>query len=310
MKTPVLFIWCLCNLSQAALSSAAAAALEKKTVNILNLPVIVPQLVDLNIVQLGSRNLTTKLLSGKMIGLNPQQMSACAKPNLPDYSNSGVPQQHRFSPYQDNQGTVAAIGGQGFAVIASDTRLCAGYSILTRNQSKLFDLTDTTVLGSTGCWCDILTFTRLVEARSKMYLLEHDRPMKPAAFSQMIATMLYGKRFFPYYVSNILAGLDENGHGVVYSYDPVGHKEKKTYASCGSSVALVQPLLDNQVGKKNISPASPDINKKVTLDEAVDMLHDIFVSAAERDIHTGDGITFKIITKDGIEERTVALRKD
>ena len=53
-----------------------------------------------------------------------------------------------------------------------------------------------------------------------------------------------------------------------------------------------------------------DKDKKITLDEAVDMIHDIFVSAAERDIHTGDGITFKIITKEGIEERTVALRKD
>ena len=59
-----------------------------------------------------------------------------------------------------------------------------------------------------------------------------------------------------------------------------------------------------------MSPQSVDKNKKITLDEAVDMIHDIFVSAAERDIHTGDGITFKIITKEGIEERTVALRKD
>ena len=42
---------------------------------------------------------------------------------------------------------MAAIGGPGFCVIASDTRLCAGYSILTRNQSKLFDLTGSTVLG-------------------------------------------------------------------------------------------------------------------------------------------------------------------
>ena len=59
-----------------------------------------------------------------------------------------------------------------------------------------------------------------------------------------------------------------------------------------------------------MSPQSVDKDKKITLDEAVDMIHDIFVSAAERDIHTGDGITFKIITKEGIEERTVALRKD
>ena len=47
--------------------------------------------------------------------------------------------------------------------------------------------------------------------------------------------------------SNILAGLDDSGRGVIYSYDPVGHMEKCTYRAGGSSVSLLQPLLDNQV---------------------------------------------------------------
>lgn len=81
------------------------------------------------------------------------------------------------------------------------------YSILTREQSKLFPLTESTVLGSTGCWCDILTFSRLLDARKKMYLLTHGKSMTSGAFAQMIATMLYGKRFFPYYISNILVSI-------------------------------------------------------------------------------------------------------
>ena len=81
-----------------------------------------------------------------------------------------------------------------------------------------------------------------------MYSLTHGGDlMTTKAYAQMIATMLYGKRFFPYYISNILAGLDESGRGVIYSYDPVGHMEKCTYRAGGSSVSLLQPLLDNQV---------------------------------------------------------------
>lgn len=131
-------------------------------------------------------------------------------------------------------------------MIASDSRLSAGYSIYTRDQSKLFKLSDKCILGSGGCWCDILTFTRFLEARMKMYLHEHHKPMSTPAVAQLIVTMLYHKRFFPYYISNILAGLDEEGKGCIYSYDPVGHCERVQYRSGGSGSALLQPLLDSQ----------------------------------------------------------------
>ncbi len=61
------------------------------------------------------------------------------------------------------------------------------------------------------------------------------------------------------------------------------------------------------MGKKNL--ANPD-KSELTLDQAVSLVHDLFISATEREIHTGDSIKFKIITKTGIEERTVPLRKD
>ena len=64
--------------------------------------------------------------------------------------------------------TIVAVAGEDFAIIASDTRLIQGYSILTREQPKLFKLSDQTVLGVSGCWCDVLTFTRTLEARMKV----------------------------------------------------------------------------------------------------------------------------------------------
>jgi len=48
----------------------------------------------------------------------------------------------------------------------------------------------------------------------------------------------------------------------------------------------------------------------LTQEKAVAILKDVFTSAAERDIYTGDGITIKIITKDGIKDSSFALRKD
>jgi 20S proteasome subunit beta 6 len=46
----------------------------------------------------------------------------------------------RFSPYSDNGGTILAIAGADFAVIAGDTRQSEGYSIQTRYARKVWQL--------------------------------------------------------------------------------------------------------------------------------------------------------------------------
>ena len=132
-------------------------------------------------------------------------ITAAPRQALPDYSTSGGPIQHHFSPYNDNGGTTAAIAGENFVVIASDTRLTdGGYGILSRGQPKLFNLTDGIVLGATGCWADIGTLTRLIGARIKIFKYTHNKDILTSETSQMLANMLYAKRFFPYSVTNIL----------------------------------------------------------------------------------------------------------
>ena len=99
------------------------------------------------------------------------------------------------------------------------------------------------------------------------------------AIARMIPTMLYAQRFFPYYVYNILGGIEEDGtsyfphntvriskphvnsnlpsffffsssfvgSGAVYSFDPVGSYEREACRAAGAAQSLVQPFLDNQV---------------------------------------------------------------
>ncbi|XP_063229760.1 proteasome subunit beta type-1 [Bacillus rossius redtenbacheri] len=226
--------------------------------------------------------------------------------DLPALHHAG-PTQAAFNPYADNGGSIVAIAGDDFAIIASDTRLSSGFSVYTREQSKLFKLSSTTVLGATGCWCDTLTLTRILEARLQMYLHEHQKCMSTAAVAQMLSTMMYYKRFFPYYVSNILAGLDDEGKGCIYSYDPIGHCERSKFRAGGSAGALLQPLLDNQIGLKNME--NVDV-QPISLEKALAVLKDVFISAAERDIYTGDGILIKIIDKDGVRDEKFPLRRD
>jgi Proteasome subunit len=63
-----------------------------------------------------------------------------------------------FEPYTDNGGTVIAIAGADFAIIAADTRLSEGYTILSRGVTRLHGFGGSnlqqqrTFLATAGCW--------------------------------------------------------------------------------------------------------------------------------------------------------------
>lgn len=224
-----------------------------------------------------------------------------------DVSSYKKPFSTYFSPYAMNGGTVLALSGEDFAIIASDTRLSEGFMIHSRESPKTYSLTDKTVLGCVGFHGDALTVTKILEARLKVYEHNHRKEMTTPAIAALLSTILYHRRFFPYYVYNLIAGIDEEGKGCIYSFDPVGSYERETCRAAGSSSAMLQPLLDNQIECKN----QQNVQKApLTQARALQLVKDVFVSAAERDIYTGDCITVNLITKDGITNEEFKLRKD
>lgn len=62
-----------------------------------------------------------------------------------------------------------------------------------------------------------------------------------------------------------------------------------------------------QIGFKNMDGVQ---QVPLTQEKAVQLVKDVFISAAERDVYTGDALQICIITKEGIEEQSVQLRKD
>ena len=58
---------------------------------------------------------------------------------------------------------------------------------------------------------DANTLVMNIEQRIEWYQHKHDKNLSVSATAQMLSTMLYMKRFFPYSVWNILGGLDDQG---------------------------------------------------------------------------------------------------
>lgn len=153
----------------------------------------------------------------------------------------------QWEPYDFNGGTVLAIAGKDFVVVAGDTRLSTGYSILSRSESKLFEITPTTVLGCPGSHNDIIQLRGVLSIRAQMYQHDNEAPMTTASVAQLLMNTLYSRRFFPYYAFCILGGIDAEGKGAVYTYDAIGSYDRATRAAQGSGGHLMIPLLDNLV---------------------------------------------------------------
>ena len=139
-----------------------------------------------------------------------------------------------------------AIAGADFVTVATDTRMSAGYNILSRTQSKTTKLTETTILTSAGMVADVETLHKNLQFVIRQYEMVNKKSPSTAAIAQKLSTALYGRRFMPYYAFNLLCGIDANGKGTIYGYDAVGSYDTLTYGAQGSGVQLGIPILDNQ----------------------------------------------------------------
>lgn len=237
-------------------------------------------------------------------------------PRLHDLNDSGVsapsddvktvPYERRFNAYDFNGGTTVCISGEDFAIAAGCTRMSTGYEIQTRNKGKLNQLSDKTILASVGCISDITTFDNLLSARYTQYLQKCGKVMSTEAAAQLVSVTLYSRRFMPYYAFCMVAGLDAAGRGAVFGYDAVGSYKRDSYGAMGSGQKFVMPVLDNLIGRRNRA----DSVAPLTIEEAVNIIKTVFVAATERDIHTGDSVEIKIVTKEGVRTEVFDLKKD
>ena len=194
--------------------------------------------------------------------------------------------------------TTAAIVCKNGVVMATEHRATAGTLIAHKKTQKLFKIDSNLGLTVAGLVGDAQLLARYITAEAELYRLKRNEPMSVKAASTLMANILSGRSYYPYWVQLVIAGVDRSG-GHVYSLDAAGGSIEDEYVSTGSGSPFVYGVLEDKF-KSGLSTF-----------EGADLLIRAITAAMSRDSASGNGIEVTIIDNKGfnlLSEEEVAQR--
>lgn len=179
-------------------------------------------------------------------------------------------------------------------VLGAEKRISYGGFIVSKAGKKVFRIGDRMALAAAGLFGDMLTLSRILAAEVMYLEVLTSAKMKVRAAVKLLSTILYSYKLIPFITEIIFAGYDEEGYHL-YVLDPIGSVIEDDYASVGTGAPIAIGVIESEY--KN----------DMSLERAVDLVVKAIRAASSRDATSGDGIDVAIISKDGIQEKSVPL---
>lgn len=112
--------------------------------------------------------------------------------------------------------------GKDCVAIACDLRLGMQALTVSNNFPKVFQYGDV-FLGLTGLATDVATVSDLLRYKVNMYRLREERNISPQTMANLVSSSLYERRFGPYFVSPVIAGINQTtGKPFICGFDSIG----------------------------------------------------------------------------------------
>jgi len=200
-----------------------------------------------------------------------------------------------------NGGTVVAMVGKQCVAIASDLRFGIQAQTLAMDCPKIWKINDKCFLGLSGLMTDRQTVADRLKFRVNLYKLREGRDIKPKIFSNLVSTLLYERRFGPYYTEPVIAGLEgPDNTPYICAMDLIGAMEEANdFAVSGSSATEALFGMCESLWRPDMNP-----------DELFETVSQCLLSAVDRDALSGWGGVVHILTKDKIITKYLKGRQD
>tara|TARA_B100001179_G_C18500244_1_gene363993 strand:+ start:158 stop:796 length:639 start_codon:yes stop_codon:yes gene_type:complete len=179
-------------------------------------------------------------------------------------------------------------------VVGADHRATMGHFIANKNVQKLFSISENIALTTAGLVGDAQVLARILAAEIALFEMKRDTKMDVEAASTLTANILSGRRYAPYWVQLLIAGVDEEG-GHVYSIDSAGGSIPDTYCATGSGSPYMYGVLEDQ------------FKEGMTRNDALKVTARSLLASSQRDSASGNGMDLAVITlKDGFQLLSLA----
>lgn len=210
--------------------------------------------------------------------------------------------------------------GKDCVAIACDLRLGLQALTVSNNFPKIFQYGDT-FLGLTGLATDVSTVSDLFRYKVNMYRLREERSIAPRTFANLVSSSLYEKRFGPYFVSPVVAGLDpKTGKPFICGFDSIGCIDfAKDFIVSGTASEQLFGMCEGlwepdmvrwPVPFRENSGTQRILTSMQEPDALFETISQSLLNAVDRDALSGWGAHVYIIEKDKITKRLLKGRQD
>merc|ERR1711934_182207 len=131
--------------------------------------------------------------------------------------------QSEMSILEYNGAAIIGMAGKGCVGIASDSRYGIQQMTVGTNMQKIFKVNNKTFVGLPGLATDVQTLHSKLQFRHNLYKLREERDMSCRTFTNLLSSMLYERRFGPWFVEPVIVGLQgEDNTPYVAAQDLLG----------------------------------------------------------------------------------------
>ncbi|KAK4704267.1 20S proteasome subunit beta 3, partial [Phenoliferia sp. Uapishka_3] len=163
----------------------------------------------------------------------------------------------------------------------------------------VFQVTEKTYIGLPGLASDTITVRDKLRQRVNLYAMKEERVIEPETFAHLVSSTLYERRFGPYFIEPVIAGLNSKDEPFIAAMDLIGCLNfAKDFVVSGTASEKLFGMAE--------SLWEPDLGAE----DLFETISQTLLNAVDRDAYSGWGAVVWLIEKDKVTKRWLKARMD